>query len=537
MNVPQIEPSALSAGRMDYRPFESELRIAAANWMQGRVFARETPSQLAIVSTQGSRTFAQLEENVLRLMSSLKRRGLAVGDAVALMCRNRAEFAEVFVATMRCGLRLTPIGTQLTADEVRYIVRDCQARLLFVEIGLAGVGLAESGVEEIVIGSPCSARDSEYEAMLRSNQLTAPDAENDAVGTLMLYTSGTTGRPKGVHRSVPEIVFPQFAGTFANYLPGDVGLCCGPAYHAASLLFDIRWPLASGVPIVMMEKWDALTALRLIEQHSVTHVHMVPTMFQRLLALSEPERNRFDVSSLRMVVHGAAPVSVSVKRAMIDWLGPILTEYYGATEGGEGINVDSHQWLKKPGTVGRLTAENGHKIMGDDGNEVAAGMVGKIFLRAPVTGKFEYFGDATKTQSAYAGNFFTLGDLGYVDDEGYLFIAGRTAECIISGGVNIYPREIDEVMLQHPAVAEACTIGAPDEVWGERVVSVVVLRPEIEQSPALAEALVAHAATQLAKFKRPREIVFENVLPHSGSGKLLRNEVRKRFWVGRERSI
>lgn len=516
----------------DFRLFAQELRERARTWTQSAVFARECPQGLALVTPQGQRTFAQLHRRADQLAHALCAAGLEPGDALALVCRNRAEFVETFLAAMRCGLRLTPINTHLRPAEIHYIVQDCGARVLVVEAALDAPGLAAPGVRKIVIEG--SGPDG-YEGVLAAQPQTPPPRLQP--GTLMLYTSGTTGRPKGVFRREPEVIEPQYAGSFADYQPGDVALCGGPAYHSAPLLFDLRWPLASGVPIVMVDKWEAEPVLGLIERHRVTHAHMVPTMFQRLLALRPEVRARYDLRSLRFVVHGAAPCSVSTKRAIIDWLGPVLTEYYAATEGGHGIHVDSPQWLLKPGTVGRMDPALGHRIVDDAGADVPAGTVGRIYFQAPATGRFEYYGDPAKTAAAYEGDRFTLGDMGYVDDDGFLFLTGREAECIISGGVNIYPREIDEVLMQHPAVQEACTVGAPDEQWGERVVAVVVPATGHEPGLKLADALKAHCALHLARFKCPREVVFDEALPQTGSGKLQRNQVRQRFWQGRERSI
>ena len=496
-------------------------------WTQSAVFAREHPDGVALYSAQGDHSFAHLNANTNRLAHVMRQRGLKPGDAVALMCSNRPEFVEVLLAAMRTGLRLTPISTQLTADEAAYIVRDCQARLLFVEAGLSGQAVTD--VPQIVIGTDS------YKAALAAGSPTDLDAPT--AGSLMLYTSGTTGRPKGVFRRTPEVIEPQFDGSFADYRPGDVQLCAGPAYHSAPLLFDLRWPLASGVPIVLVEKWDTAAVLQTIARHRVTHAHMVPTMFQRLLALPAAERSKFDLSSLRFVVHGAAPCPVATKRALIDWWGPVLTEYYAATEGGDNIHVSSLDWLRRPGTVGQLNAASGHRILDDAGNDVAAGTVGRIYFRAPAEGRFEYFGDPEKTAVAYRDDRFTLGDLGYVDDEGWLFLTGRGAETIISGGVNIYPREVDDVLSLHPAVQAVCTVGAPDAEWGERVVSVVVPMSGHAASPELAQSLMAHAAERLAGFKRPRAIVFDTALPVSATGKLLRSQVRQRFWAGQGKSI
>ncbi len=521
MNPPTAAP--------DFRASEAELRQRAHGWTQSAVFAREHPHGLAIHSQHGTRSFLLLHANANRIANALRQRGLQAGDAVALMCRNRAEFVEVFLGCMRSGLLLTPINSQLTASELNYIVADSGAKLLFIEAELLAALSAAPPVAVVAIGAQA------YDTLL--NSASADDLADASAGRLMLYTSGTTGRPKGVFRHTPEIVEPQFAGSFANYQPGDVALCCGPAYHSAPLLFDIRWPLASGVPIVLLEKWHSETVLSLIEQHRVSHAHLVPLMFQRLLAVHADVRARADLSSLRFVVHGAAPCPVPVKRAMIDWLGPVLTEYYAATEGGNGIVITSQEWLQKPGSVGRIDPALGHRIVDDAGHDVPVGSPGRLFFRAPDVGRFEYFGDEEKTQGAYCGDHFTLGDIGYADADGYFFLTGRAAECIISGGVNIYPREVDEVLARHAAVADVCTVGAPDEEWGERVVAVVVPAPGHRATPALAQALLDHAAAHLAGFKRPRLIVFDTALPHTATGKLQRNRVRERFWVGRERSI
>ena len=516
----------------DFAVHAAELRQLAQSWTQSALFARLWPEGPAVVALQGTRSFAQLHNHANRLAHVLRGLGMQAGDALALLCPNRAEFVEVFLAAMRCGLRLTPINTHLTPAEVAYIVHDCGARVLVVDQALNAPGLAGAGVARLVIDGPGNQAYGPLLAASPACELAAPQA-----GTLMLYTSGTTGRPKGVFRREPEVIEPQFAGSFADYRPGDVALCCGPAYHSAPLLFDIRWPLASGVPIVMLEKWDSLHVLRLIEQHRVSHAHMVPTMFQRLLAVAPEVRARHDLSSLRFVVHGAAPCAVATKRAMIDWLGPVLTEYYAATEGGNGIHVDTPTWLAKPGTVGRVDASLGHRVLDDTGRDVAPGAVGRIYFKAPETGRFEYFGDPEKTAVAYAGDLFTLGDMGYVDAEGFLFLTGRAAECIISGGVNIYPLEIDEVLMRHPAVQLACTVGAPDPEWGEKVVAVVVPAEGRAPTPGLAAELLAHSAQHLARFKCPRELLFDTALPHTASGKLQRNLVRQRFWQGHEKSI
>jgi len=540
----------IAVNRIDFRRFEAELKLRAQTWSQSVVFARENPQGIAVHSAYGNRTFLQLHENANRLANALRAHGMAPGDAMAMMCRNRAEFLEVFLAAMRIGVRLTPINTHLNAGEVAYILGNCEAKAVFVEAELM-TGLASErdtshsagiGAEvlrwpalTVVIGGGTT-QGIDYRGLLENGDPAPPS--HPVIGSLMLYTSGTTGKPKGVFRETSEPIDPQYAGSYADYDPArDTVLCVGPAYHAAPLLFDLRWPLASGVPIVMLEKWDTMRVLEMIESHAVTHAHMVTTMFQRMLALAPEARAKNNLSSLRFLLHGAAPCPVSVKRAMIDWLGPVLIEYYGATEGGDGIHVKSEDWLKKPGTVGRVDPASGHAILDDQLREVPTGIVGKIYFKAPATGRFSYFGDAEKTADAYAGDRFTMGDMGYVDADGYLFLTGRIAECIISGGVNIYPQEIDDVLLSHPAIRDACTVGVPDDEWGEQVVSLIVLKEGHAGNVQLADEILKFAAGRLASFKRPRRILFEIDLPRSATGKLLRQKVRERFWADRNRAI
>jgi long-chain acyl-CoA synthetase len=530
MTEAKVQPN--SPPSPDFRAHEPALRELAQTWTQSALFASQCPDGLAVIAPLGTRTFAQLHEHANRLANVFRAQGLQAGDALALLCSNRAEFIEVFLAAMRCGLRLTPINTHITADEIRYIIQDCGARVMVVEHVLDAPSLQISGVRRLVIDG---AGADDYAQCLAASH--AGDGQTPQAGMLMLYTSGTTGRPKGVFSRKPDVIEPQYAGTLANYRPGDMAMCCGPAYHAAPLFSDIRWPLASGVPILMINKWDSVRVLELMQQHRVTHAHMVPIMFQRLLALEPAVRARYELSSLRLLVHGAAPCPQATKRAMIDWVGPVVYEYYAATEGGNGFLVDSHQWLLKPGTVGRVDPAVGTCILDDAGQQVEPGVVGRIYFKAPATDRFEYYGDPVKTAATYEGNHFTLGDLGYVDDEGFLFLTGRAAECIISGGVNIYPIEVDQALLRHPAVEECCTVGAPDDEWGEKVVSVVVPAAGHLPNAELADALMAHAAQQLARFKCPREIHFDTALPQTATGKLLRKQVRQRFWQGRDHAI
>jgi long-chain acyl-CoA synthetase len=309
----------------------------------------------------------------------------------------------------------------------------------------------------------------------------------------------------------------------------DVHLCTGPLYHAAPLAFSLAAPLAYGVGVVLMDGWEPEETLRLVERHRVTHTHMVPTMFHRLLALSDGVKSSYDVSSLRVVLHGAAPCPVPVKQALIEWFGPVVYEYYAATEGG-GTFVGPEEWLKKPGTVGRPVDEGLIRIV-DPANDADLGPdeIGTVYLRAPAEGRFRYYKDDAKTASSYRGDYFTLGDHGYLDADGYLFLTGRSAELIISGGVNIYPAEVDAVLLMHPAVADAGTIGIPDDEWGEVVRSVVEPKRGVAGSAELSHELVTWCQDHLAHYKCPRAVDFVDELPRHDNGKLYRRKLRDMY--------
>ncbi len=511
----------------------TDLEQAVATGMTIAYQAARLGEHAAIISRYGDRTFAELNGNANRLVRTLRAHGIGDGDSVAVVTRNRPEFMETLAATTRSGIRFTPINFHLKGEEIGYIVDNCEAKAFIADATL-GRPVEEAlrhapGLRlKLACGGTLEGFDDYAPAIAGEDPGDIPDP---SLGRRMLYTSGTTGRPKGVYRKtrVPEP--PQHEGTLSNYRPGeDMELCTGPAYHAAPLLIDIIQPLVSGVGVVLMDKWDAEETLRLIEAHRCTHTHMVATMFHRLLQLPEEVKSRYDLSSLRFVIHGAAPCPVHVKQAMIDWLGPIIWEYYAATEGGGGFIVGSEEWLKKPGTVGKPGPEFDNRILDDDGNEVPAGQVGTIYMRAPETGRFEYFKDTEKTGRSYRGDYFTLGDMGYYDEDGYLFLTGRTAELIISGGVNIYPQEVDNELLKHPAVLDVCTVGVPDDEWGEAVRSVVQLRDGHQPGAELAEELIAWARDRLANFKCPRAIDFVDDLPRSAAGKIQRRVVREPYW-------
>ena len=514
------------------------LEATAQVGMVGSVWADVLPNAVEIYDPSGrTRTFGEVNANANRIARLLRRSGLKSGDAVAVLCSNRAEFVEVLSATLRTGLRITPVNWHLTAEEIAYIVSDCEAKALFAESRIEAAKEAATNCRSLIlkvaIGGPIPGFE-DYDGVLAS--LDGSDIDDPVLGTQMMYTSGTTGRPKGVYRPVPPpATGAPIRGDYNHET--DVQMCAGPAYHAAPLAFDIRVSMLAGVPLVFIDKWDSETVLRTIAEKKVTHFHLVPIMFQRLLALPPEVKAKYDVSHVKFIIHGAAPCPPEVKQGMIDWFGPVLCEYYAGSEGGAGFFTTSEEWLRKPGTVGKLADPTSCRILDDDGCECPTGTAGHIYMRVPPGAGFEYFKDPDKTAANRRDGFFTMGDHGYFDDEGYLFLTGRNAETIISGGVNIYPQEIDNALIQHPAVEDSATVGAPHDEWGEQVKAVILLKPGHAPTPALAEEILGYARRTLAAYKIPRSLDFVESLPRSEAGKIQRNKVRAPYWEGRARQI
>jgi long-chain acyl-CoA synthetase len=528
---------AISGGAKmpDIEELGRQVSEAAQSGMQPAVWARLQPDRAAIHDITGQdRTFGELNANANRVARLLRQAGLKAGDSVALACSNRAEFCDVLFGVLRVGMRCTPVNWHLTGDEIGYVVQDCEAKAFFADarIGKAAQTAAAQCpnlVLKVAIGGPIKGFEPYDECLA---PLDASDIADPERGYTMLYTSGTTGRPKGVFK--PGVVYGAFQAEADR--AHDIYLCTGPAYHAAPLAGNVRAPLLNGLPIVFLDKWDSEEVLRLIQSHRITHSHFVPIMFQRLLALPDEVRGRYDTSSLKRINHGAAPCPPEVKRATIEWLGPVLSEYYAGSEGGAGFTVQSEEWLRKPGTVGRRPYPEAARIINDAGQDCPPGVAGTIYMRVPEAG-FQYYKDEKKTQASRLGDYFTLGDIGYLDEDDYLFLTGRSAETIIAGGVNIYPQEVDNELIKHPAVEDSCTIGVPHDEYGEEVRAVIQLKAGFQPSDATRAEILAFATANLAKFKIPRGLDFVDELPRSAAGKILRNRVREPYWAGRARQI
>ena len=495
--------------------------------------AKKLPHNKAIISEHGERTFLELNANCNRFANFLLEKGLQPGDAIAIVCKNRPEFLEALFGPLRIGLRITPINWHLTPEEICYIVENCEAKVVVCDAEFSNFFSAINDAMPDVLLMSVDGENSLANPFLETiSKFDDSDITKPLAGRSMLYTSGTTGRPKGVFRKEnppPSKTEQLTLDTAAFDADSDFSICPGPAYHAAPLGLNINISLMAGVGVYLMDKWDAEKMLSLIDQYKCTHTHMVATMFHRILRLPEETKSRYDLSSMRWILHGAAPCPVEVKQGMMDWMGPILYEYYAATEGG-GCFIQPKEWLDKPGSVGRANEGTEVKILDDNFKEVEIGEEGTIYFSAPSKGRFEYYKAEEKTSGAYWGDYFTMGDIGYCDKDGYHFLTGRSADTIISGGTNIYPQEIDNVLLMHEKVAEVCCVGVPNKEWGEEIKAVINLEAGADQDEVLKE-LVAMSEEGLSGFKKPKSYEFwEEELPRLPTGKIQRNLVKKRFW-------
>jgi acyl-CoA synthetase (AMP-forming)/AMP-acid ligase II len=495
----------------------------------------------ALIVADGARmSYGELHAKSQGVAALLYQAGLRRGDAAAILLRNRPEFLEVSWGCQLSGLYYIPVNTHLTFDEVAYIIDDCEARALFIDSSFADLGdklrdrNSRLDARFSVGGTLPGWR--RYEEARAGAGTAFPSSD----GSEMLYSSGTTGRPKAVRRPLPaeggswgqavvELVLVHRYGMTRS----SVYLSPAPLYHGAGVNYTMAVNRV-GAASVLMGKFDAEAVLRLIETHRVTHAQFVPTMFVRMLKLPESVRQRYDLSSLECVLHAAAPCPVDVKQAMMAWLGPIIHEYYGGTEGFAGTTIGPQEWLAHPGSVGKpLTAVH---VVGDDGVELAAGETGELFFEGGPD--FEYFKDPAKTASVTNDRGWrTLGDVGYLDEDGYLYLTDRSTFMVVSGGVNIYPQEAENVLVTHPKLTDAAVFGVPNDEFGEEVKAVVQPVAGITPGPALEAELIEFCRAHLASYKCPRTVEFELELPRDPNGKLYKRRIRDRYWQERTSRI
>jgi long-chain acyl-CoA synthetase len=527
--------------------------------------AAHTPDVPAIImgSTGETVTYAELEDRSARMARALRTRGLSEGDTIAILMENNRAYLEIAWAAQRSGLRYTAINSHLRPAEAQYVLDDCGAIALISSRAMAEVvtRLDLSVIPLLVSAAGDLPGFERYEDLLAA---TPPGPlEDEREGREMLYSSGTTGRPKGVRKQFSPAAFGDPAsapviiakgiGAMATGADGGEGgaaggqgggeggkgggrtvyLCPAPLYHSAPLVWSMSLQ-RYGATVVVMEQFDPGLCLELIERYRVTLAQFVPTMFTRMLRLPPRVRDRHDLSSLKAVMHGAAPCPVSVKRQMLDWWGPIIHEYYAGTEDIGNTYISAAEWLAHPGSVGRPATEC--HIVGADGEELPAGTQGLVYF---ANGRpFAYHNDPGKTESITNDmGWRTLGDIGYLDEDGYLYLTDRQAHMIISGGVNIYPQEAENVLAVHPSIADVAVIGVPDAEMGEAVKAVVVVADPAAAGPGLEAELLAYCRAQLATYKCPRSVDFTDELPREPNGKLYKRRLRERYWAGHESRV
>jgi long-chain acyl-CoA synthetase len=515
------------------------------------VFARQQamahPDKPAIIMASSGETvtFGEYEARSNRVAHLLRDAGLRRGDHIAVFIENSPALLEIEGGAERTGLYYTLINTYLGAEEVAYIVSNSRAKVLFSSVAKREVAEAAAakcpGLDRMLMTGPGTlpAGWESYDALV-AGYPAAPVAD-ESLGAAMLYSSGTTGQPKGILRELPTtgpdepLPVMEFVRAVFGFREGMTYLSPAPLYHSAPQA-SVSAALRMGCTAIVMEHFDPERWLALVERYRVTHCQMVPVMFNRLLRLPDDVRDRYDVSSLEYIIHAAAPCPVHVKHAMIDWLGPIINEYYGATEANGFTFCNTAEWLAHPGTVGRPVLGE-LLILDDAGNQCPTGVDGTIWFRGATA--FEYFQDPVKTAQSRSsdGTGSFVGDVGHVDADGYLHLTDRKSYMIISGGVNIYPQETENILSAHPAVQDVAVIGVPNDDLGEEVKAVVQLADPAAAGPELAQDLITYCRDRLAHFKCPRTVDFVPELPRSETGKLYKRILRDAYWAGHHSSI
>lgn len=511
-------------------------------------YAQRTPSKPAIIMADSGEvvTYSELDRRSAQLAASLRSAGLKVGDHVAFVATNTPEVFEIYWAALRSGLYVTGVNNHLAPEEAAYIINDCGARALIVsgetaELAEALVSLTPQ-VEHRVAFRGDLAGHIAYEAALAKESPEHP--EEQPRGVDMLYSSGTTGRPKGIKAPLPPRQVDEPGDTFAGVFGPRYGFddqtvyySAAPTYHAAPLRFGGIVHMFGGT-LVMTRRFDAEQTLSIIEKYGVTHGQFVPTMFIRMLKLDPETRARYRHDTIRTVIHAAAPCPVDVKREMLGWWGPVLHEYYASTEANGITLIGPDEWLSHPGSVGRAGLGVIH-VCDADGNDVPVGEDGVVFFERDVA-PFEYHNDPEKSLDARHprhNTWTTTGDVGHVDAEGYLYLTDRKAFMIISGGVNIYPQEIEDCLALHPSILDVAVVGIPDEDMGERVHAFVQAAPGVTASADLGAEILDFVRGRIARYKAPREVTFVSTLPRTPTGKLVKGQLRADYLSGSVRSL
>ncbi len=520
--------------------------------------ARSKALETALIDDFGETTWDSLDRRVNRLVNGLRAVGLTAGDTIAVVAGNSREWFEIAMACSHGGWTYVPANWHWVADELAYLFQDAGAKVVICDHRFASVvasALSDERADSVlaVIGiepqnyapQPAFAgepRFQAYEALLSAAAEDEPD--NQQLGGPMFYTSGTTGRPKGVRSAWagaaapgPEVLQAIASGMSAFLPSSGRTLLCGPFYHSAQWAFSFL-PFVAGASVVMRHRFDAAESLELIDRFAVTNIHLVPTQMKRLLDVPAERRAQFKGESLHIVWHGAAPCPPSVKQEMIEWWGPKINEYYGSTEGSVISMISSSEWLTKGGSVGKPSPAVEVIVVDDNGERITDGRDGTLYFRNLSGADFRYHNDDEKTEAAHlTPGVFTTGDVGHLDDEGYLWLTDRKIDMIISGGVNIYPAEIEGVLASHSSVADVAVIGVPDDEFGENVKAVVQLADGVPPSPGLEAELLAHCHDKLARYKAPKSFDFIDLIPRSAAGKIIKGPLRQPYWQGRGRSI
>lgn len=504
--------------------------------MHPGTIAEETPNKPAYIMAETGQivSYKELNETSIQGSQLFRQLGLKSGDHIAILLENHPRFFQIVWAAQRAGLYYTAISYRLQEEEVEYIVNDCEARVFIASKGRQSVVEKLSGkipnVEKCYMLDGVVAGYESWEDAI--DEMSVSPIDDETEGMSMLYSSGTTGRPKGIKKDLPGIEFgadigPNLFAALYGASENSIYLSPAPLYHSAPLTFNMGM-MRGGTTCVIMANFEPERAIEYIEKYKITHSQWVPTMFIRMLKLDEASRKKYDLSSLEVAIHAAAPCPIKIKEQMIEWWGPVLHEYYAGTEGNGFVAINSEEWLAHKGSVGRALTATLH-LVGEDEEEVATGEVGTIYFEGG--GEFEYYNDPEKTSgSRHPKGWSTLGDVGYVDEEGYLYLTDRKSYMIISGGVNIYPQETENLLVMHPKVIDVAVFGVPNEEFGEEVKAVVQPVDMKDAGAEFEEELIEFCREHMSHIKCPRSVDFEKELPRHPTGKLYKRLLKDRYW-------